>query len=270
MFDNLIESASHNSELKRRSSFFLGALGSYSLLFMAIGVASVFAYDANLDKQNLELVSLITPVDNIRDTPQPIIEKKRLTSAGSTESRPEVRTERPPSNDPTKVENGVHVVTNQAPPLPKGVTTYLIGDSYTPGIFKGNGGNDENSNSTGPNNGPTSVKDIDPPPPVKPIEAKVEKPKTIKSLGVINGLAKSLPIPRYTPLAVAAGAQGVVSVQILIDEKGNVLSAKAVSGHPLLQAEAVKAAYLAKFTPTLLSGEPVKVSGIINYNFKRQ
>ncbi len=269
MFDNLIESASHNSELKRRSSFFLGALGGYSLLFMAIGVASVFAYDANLDKQNLELVSLITPVDNIRDTPQPIIEKKHLSSDGSTESRPEVRTEPPPSNDPTKVENGVHVVTKQPPPLPQGVKTYVIGDSDTPGIFKG-GGNDGNSTSIGADNGLPGTRDIEPPPPVKYVEPKADKPKTIKSLGVVNGLARVLPIPRYPTLANAAHVQGTVTVQILIDEKGNVLSARAISGHPLLQAEAVKAAYGAKFSPTYLSNEPVKVSGIINYNFKQQ
>jgi protein TonB len=53
----------------------------------------------------------------------------------------------------------------------------------------------------------------------------------------------------------------------LIDEKGNVLSATAISGHPLLRAAAVEAARGAKFSPTLLSGQPVKVSGVISYNF---
>ena len=60
---------------------------------------------------------------------------------------------------------------------------------------------------------------------------------------------------------------GAVTVQILLDETGKVISARAVSGHPLLQAAAVKAAYQARFSPTILSDQPVKVSGIITYNF---
>jgi protein TonB len=56
-------------------------------------------------------------------------------------------------------------------------------------------------------------------------------------------------------------------VQILIDEQGRVISAKATSGNPLLQGAAVQAAYRALFTPTILSGKPVKVTGSITYNF---
>ena len=44
-------------------------------------------------------------------------------------------------------------------------------------------------------------------------------------------------------------------------------SASAVSGHPLLRAAAVDAARMAKFSQTLLQGNPVKVSGVIVYNF---
>ena len=59
-------------------------------------------------------------------------------------------------------------------------------------------------------------------------------------------------------------------MQVLIDESGNVISAHAISGHPLLQASAVAAAKTSKFTPTKLSGQPVKVSGVIQYNFVEQ
>ena len=61
--------------------------------------------------------------------------------------------------------------------------------------------------------------------------------------------------------------QGTVAVQVLIDVTGKVVSAKAVSGHPLLKAEAVKAALRARFSPTIISGEPIEVSGVITYNF---
>jgi|GEM_PF-2895487 len=85
--------------------------------------------------------------------------------------------------------------------------------------------------------------------------------------GVLNGKAISLPKPAYPPVARAAKASGTVVVQVTVDENGNVISAHAVSGHPLLQAAAVAAARAAKFPPTKLSGQPVKVNGVINYTF---
>jgi TonB family protein len=88
--------------------------------------------------------------------------------------------------------------------------------------------------------------------------------------GVLNGKALSLPKPGYPSAARKAHAAGVVVVQILIDEKGDVISAKAVSGDPLLYAASVAAAEKAKFTPTRLAGQPVKVFGVIQYNFVAQ
>lgn len=85
--------------------------------------------------------------------------------------------------------------------------------------------------------------------------------------GVLNGKAVNLPLPAYPPAAKAVGAGGTVSVQVMIDEEGNVISAEAVSGHPLLRGAAVDAARMARFSPTLLSGQPVKISGVIVYNF---
>jgi TonB family protein len=90
--------------------------------------------------------------------------------------------------------------------------------------------------------------------------------KTISG-GVLNDKAISLPKPPYPPIARAAKASGTVVVQVTIDENGNVISARAVSGHPLLQAAAIAAARSAKFSPTRLSGQPVKVTGLITYNF---
>jgi TonB family protein len=62
----------------------------------------------------------------------------------------------------------------------------------------------------------------------------------------------------------------MVVVQVLVDEAGNVIAAHAIAGHPLLQQSAVSAARQAKFSPTRLSGQPVKVNGIIQYNFVAQ
>lgn len=90
--------------------------------------------------------------------------------------------------------------------------------------------------------------------------------KTI-SAGVLNGKATVLPKPAYPAAAKAVRATGVVNVQVTIDESGNVVSANAVSGHPLLRQVSIAAARQAKFAPTLISGKPVKTSGIIAFNF---
>ena len=91
-------------------------------------------------------------------------------------------------------------------------------------------------------------------------------PKTISG-GVVNGKAVNLVKPAYPAAARAVRAAGAVNVQVTIDEQGNVISAQAVSGHPLLRAAAVQAAQTSTFSPTLLQGQPVKVVGIIVYNF---
>jgi TonB family protein len=88
--------------------------------------------------------------------------------------------------------------------------------------------------------------------------------------GVLNGKAITLPRPEYPAMAKAAKASGSVTVEITIDEEGNVISARSVSGHPLLQAAAVTAARQAKFSPTRLSGQPVKVNGVLVYTFVAQ
>lgn len=90
--------------------------------------------------------------------------------------------------------------------------------------------------------------------------------KTVKG-GILNGKATSLSKPAYPAAARAVNAEGVVPVQVVIDEEGNVVSASAVSGHPLLRAAAEGAAKTSKFSPTTLQGAPVRVSGIIVYNF---
>ena len=83
----------------------------------------------------------------------------------------------------------------------------------------------------------------------------------------MNGKAISLPRPDYPQIARSAHASGTVVVQVTIDEAGAVIAAHAVSGHPLLLGVSTAAAKQAKFSPTKLCGEPVKVTGVITYNF---
>ena len=81
---------------------------------------------------------------------------------------------------------------------------------------------------------------------------------------ILNGRAISLPAPAYPP---AVRASGTVTVEVVIDLAGSVESAKAISGHPVLRASAVAAARKAKFSPTYHEGMPVKISGVLVYNF---
>ncbi len=111
----------------------------------------------------------------------------------------------------------------------------------------------------------TAVPEETEPPPDRNLTPK-PVPKTISG-GVVNSRATSLTKPEYPAAARAVRASGAVNVQVTIDENGNVISASAVSGHPLLRSSAVNAARSSKFSPTMLSGQKVKVTGVIVYNF---
>lgn len=105
--------------------------------------------------------------------------------------------------------------------------------------------------------------------PAEPTDDKNAQPGQKKPIsgGVLNGKALYLPRPDYPTEAQNAKASGSVVVQITIDEVGAVISAKAVSGHPTLHQVCVNAALQARFSPTTVMGEPVKVSGVLTYNF---
>ncbi|MBX7174815.1 MAG: energy transducer TonB [Pyrinomonadaceae bacterium] len=96
--------------------------------------------------------------------------------------------------------------------------------------------------------------------------AQNESAKIING-GILNGKAVSLKIPNFPKAAKEEGASGEVKVEVLIDEKGEVISAKAVSGNELLRKNSEEAALASKFSPTNLVGNPVKVTGIVVYNF---
>ena len=107
----------------------------------------------------------------------------------------------------------------------------------------------------------------EPPPPPMPQPTPAPRPLAVVSGGILNGKAISKPQPAYPPVAKAARAQGTVVLQVTLDEAGRVISAQAVSGHPLLRQAALGAARRARFSPTLLSGQPTKVTGLVTYNF---
>ncbi|HEY7914828.1 MAG TPA: energy transducer TonB [Blastocatellia bacterium] len=112
----------------------------------------------------------------------------------------------------------------------------------------------------------------EPPKPSAPVEPQVaqrvsQKPVKLSST-VLQGKALDRHTPEYPELAKRAGVEGAVVVEVVIAESGRVESARAMSGHPLLVMPATQAARRWRFAPTLLNGQPVKVTGVITFNFK--
>jgi len=106
-----------------------------------------------------------------------------------------------------------------------------------------------------------------PPPPPEVVNLKDPSFTVRKAGGVLTNSATHRVQPTTPPLARAANITGSVVVEVMLDEAGAVIAANAISGHPLLKAAAVDAARQWQFSPTMLSGTPVKVVGAITFNF---
>ncbi len=271
MFKQLVESGSHRADFARRGTFFIGTLALYAVLLVVAGVASVFAYDAKLDNQNLELYALISPaplpaeIAPHTDAPRPagaakhndVIERTELIARLDSNTKPPDSISTKPNPVPEMPRYGRILLSNRntgdEPGGPVGPSTPGIVDPTTqPRVVVEEG------------------VDVVPPAPTpaptpKPVPTQVRLTSYVISSKVI-----SKPVPAYPVLAKQVHASGIVTIEILVDEQGRVISAQATSGHPLLREAARQAALQARFSPTLLSNQPVKVSGMITYNFVLQ
>ena len=268
MFDTLVESGSHADDLARKGSFFLGTMVIYAIVLVAVTVVGIYWYNDSIPDPSLELLTLVAPAPmQTQEEAKPKDEPKPAKAEPQTAMVKEMAVIAPVTqNKEVASEKAKVVQTNKSLSIIVGnedrgdVNNVSTGTVVGVGTGGGGGG-------TG-GGAPAVVSNDEPPPP--PPAPKPTPPKTIVSGGVLNGKAISKPQPAYPPIAKAARAQGTVTVQIVVDESGRVISASAVSGHPLLQQAAVAAARQARFSPTLLSGQPVKVSGVITYNFVLQ
>jgi protein TonB len=259
MFDNLVESGSHKEDLGRKGSFLLGTVAIYGVIGITLLVVSIMYTVANVESGDLDFITLVAPVP----VPQQVQPEKHEEAKPQNEKQ-NVDVRKELIADVTRTElvpKEVSAKASDIPPVRRGVTTVLGTESSNAAAPVASGA------GTGilPT-GPTRVNIEEPPPP----PPKPTPPRAPISGGVLNGKAISLPKPAYPAIARQAHASGTVVVQVTIDENGNVISAHAVSGHPLLQAVAVSAARGARFSPTKLSGQPVKVTGVITYNFVAQ
>jgi periplasmic protein TonB len=277
MLDQLVESKSNADDNNRKSGFLLTTFFLMSSLLVGGWLYSLFAKEYGMGDGDLELSTLVAPVPVPEEEPPPPPEKQPEIKQ-KVEPNVDLRKEliqniMTTPKEPTKIETAkqttpamrLNVTTKQSDQnyttsAPRGERDPVVSD--TSGIGSGNPGGTQGGTGNPP----------PPPPPPPPPAAKPSPPAPPKitkpvSGGVLNGKATSLPKPPYPAAARAVRASGAVSVQVLIGENGSVISASAVSGHPLLRQAAEQAARGARFSPTTLSGQAVKVSGIITYNF---
>jgi len=265
MLDQLVESKSNSKENTRRSEFLVVVMVIVVSALLGGWTYSLFAKDFNMGGDDLSLAQLVAPVIVDDEPPPPKIEQKEKPVA-------DTRTELIQNMDqtPIKPPDTISTVKSKIPPIdPNKLTIQGKSNSFSGqdlGANAGRVGGEGGTGTLGGSGTETVAKnegDDAPPPPKKVV------PKMVSG-GVLNGKATSLPKPAYPAAAKAIHASGAVVVQVTIDESGRVISASAVSGHPLLRAAAVSAAQGARFSPTMLSGQAVKVSGVITYNFSAQ
>lgn len=282
MLDQLVESRSNTKENTRRTGFFATTFVILVTLLLGLFVYSLFAKGYGMDTGDLELSALVAPVPVPEDEPPPPPEKepeqKQVKAAPNADVRKEVIMN---MEETPKIPDVISVQKQTIPPRRANVLTRqgdmnlnaneAVASNYKgPVSTNGKGIAGEGGVPNGENEKGASAPPPPPPPPPAPKPTPTPAPPAVPksiSKGVINGSAISLPKPPYPPAARAVRASGAVNVQVTISESGSVISASASSGNPLLRAAAVQAARSARFAPTLLSGQPVKVTGIIVYNF---
>lgn len=247
MFDTLIESSAHSKDNKRASAFLLGTFVIYGTILLVVAVGTIIAMDVNLGDALSETTLLAPPPPPPAAAPPPAAEVvPTKTAPVNTAFVPPKKPEKIP--DPTTVTSRPVVAVSTAG-VPGGVPGGSIG-GVAGGVIGGKG-------------------DDAPPPPPPPAPTPEPPKPTMQRIsgGVLQGSAIRRIEPRYPPIAKTARAQGAVQVQVTISEDGRVIDAQVVSGHPLLREAAVQAARQWVFRPTELSGVPVKVQGILTFNF---
>jgi len=275
MLDQLVESRNTRGENTRRSGFLLTTFVIMTSILVGAWMYSLFAKDYGLGSGDLELSTLVAPVPVAEDEPPPPPEQKPekiIKAAPNADVRKEILQsidESPQIPDKVSVEKQTIPARRPNVRTIQGDTN-LTSNNPAPADYRGPVSTD-NKGIAGaggvPNAGTTGTATVPkPPPPPPPPPPPKAVPKKISG-GVLNGKATSLPKPPYPAAARAVRASGAVNVQVTINESGSVVSASAVSGHPLLRQAAEQAARGARFAPTLLSGQPVSVTGVIVYNF---
>lgn len=268
MFDRLIVTEPAGANLRSRKNYFLVSALTVGALALTAVVVSIFAGDVNLGTDTFELSVIVMPVDPPATQPEaPRPKAPAQQNPASTSSQvPTRQINMSRVDEPTVVPKSTSTAPNAQLSRPArfdiGRLDTEPGSGSGPTRSSGPGGDGLDGVLTAARQAAETTPD-EPPPPVR----TAPRVPPVVSRGVINGQALSLPKPPYPAAALAVRAEGKVDVQVLIDETGRVVSARAVSGNALLRDAAERAAHMARFSPTKLSDVPVKVTGVIVYNF---
>jgi protein TonB len=264
MFENLVECAKNKKSNKRWSYFVVTAVAWIMVLLGAVA-AGIYFYDAQLD-QNYSLLCILAPPLPPPPPPAP------AAGGNISNAKPQPATPKeiiaPPTmpvrNAPTSID---------LPPTRVVYTDPNATGSGEPGIGLPTGatGGTGNGDPFGVIGGTGKPANDNPPKPPEAEEKKIVKDNSVsvirRSEGVIRGNTVFQAKPDYPTLARNAHIQGDVVIDITISEDGSVISAKVVSGHPLLAQSALNAARQWRFNPTMLNSSPVKVQGMLTFRF---
>ncbi len=251
MFDKLLESTTDKPQ--GRSKFYLAISAIYGVSLMVLGVLTIMWFNP-MPAEAYERVGMIQPPPPT--APRPITQEvQRVVTAPRNLA---------PTSIPKDFVNP-YAVKPAAPAMKifRPVAGGLEPSSNTilgpPTPFDKGGVIDEV-----PLPIPTPKATPSPAPKLEVVATPA--PKTITSVMIASKAIKKVQ-PPYPAIARSARVQGVVTVQVLISEEGRVVSASTVNGHPLLLDASVQAARQWVFSPTQLNGVPVKVSGVLTFNF---
>lgn len=264
MLEQLVESKSNTKQSRNRLGFLFTTFTLVAVLCFSAILSSLFAMTVAVGNGEFDLSALLAPVMPVETKPDPVQKEENQTQDNATETTRQTNMLR--TDEPNIIPYTISVTPNTQKARPKGeykLSKEDIDGSLRRGASNGNSDDDNNIGQGIKTN--TPVNNTDGPDLIK--EEKIHKDTTLRISEIINSKATYLPKPIYPAAVQAMRIQGAVNVQVVIDESGKVISAKAVSGHPLLQGAAVQAARNARFSPTLLNKQAVKVTGLIVYNF---
>ncbi len=273
---NMVEMTLHNEDgtlaAKEVYSYELDALGNWTKMTTSVAIIeggklsfepsevsyrtiSYFLDEATLAKMSNNSAPAATGAAAVSPAPNAAVNSSANMSAASTSSL----ASSVPVKSPAAANAASAKELNKAAPV--ALASLSADKSAAAGNpsavpFASNGMSSSNSS------GPVVKADGDAPEQIRP-----RGPLKPISGGILNGKALKLPAPNYPEIAIRARTTGKVEVEVVIDLSGKVISAKASSGPSILRDAAERAALQAKFSPTLLTGQPVKVSGVITYSF---
>ncbi|HQR32718.1 MAG TPA: energy transducer TonB [Blastocatellia bacterium] len=254
MFDILVESSKRKSG-KRAGRYFVVTTAIYSVVLLLIGIGTVISFSPALAEEFNLATMIAPPVPSAPSAPPEVKFQNTVRQDAPLDifAPPKKVIDIPEIDKNTNFERRKPVITGYTG-LPGGI---------------------ENPNGCiGCKVGTDDVPPPQPPPPAPTPDLKKAEVKpagtTKVSEGVLQGSAVKKTVPVYPPIAKAARAAGVVQVVVTISEEGRVIEAQAINGHPLLRQSAVEAAQRWLFTPTKLSNVPVKVQGVLSFNFMLQ